>query len=871
MTRNRLRTSLLIAAIVIAVGLEVGIALTIDTLQSDFSSRSRGTTLTDITVHPKKSTTLQGIRELGTSIEPLNGIQRASPVAIFVIQKNVSNLENITNTIILYGLESSSHPDFSNLQDIDDEVLLPDTSVISFSIAQELGAFPGNILQLPATPELGFNGLNVSVTNYISDRTDFGSYSGFLFVLVDLDYMIGLFSSLDNIDFHIAVEVGDIGAINTVSSEIQDFIGLDYEVFREKQVSETDILAINAYQIGMGLIIIASFLVEFLFVTNILTINVSERAKEFGILQALGSSKQQMIWILGIEVLLIGLLGDTIGHVLGIGFYILSVTFLNLNFRRIQLNLTFNPSLLVLTYLLGMMITIAAGLYPIVFRTLRLPAVQNIHWQSSRRPRKLTYGVFLLLGIFFTALGVVTLQILGPIEFLSLDLFTGHFFVVASIFLGLFLLLTGFLRYLPKVGMKFLRGVNIVPRTIATRNVTRNSQKSTITIMVTGLALTFILIIGIVSNALIDSVPAYYEERFGKIDLLVETRDSSRQPLQFGTDLAANNSDILNASFIQQQRTEIGTKEGYVFGIDPQTFGHFIEDNMILPLNVDIENLLNNTLPGIIMADRLNRRVGGRIGDEIPIKVNESSHFDVTIVGIVVGNPFLQDGEYVFMSSALFQELWNDDSANWFAITLSPDSAGPNIVGSQLLGEYPILREAVPVEFYAQTIRSALTSTSLFLQILIFYSFLLSSLAQFLSTLMSSLMLEREMGILRALGLPFKDALALFSAESFLLGTIGILYGVIGGIVGSELLRWFISFSIPMEITPDPILILFWIVVSFVITNVSARVTTRRTVNTVIAFALNSELPKTMSTKRKSEWEDWTKMYDQYLDERFKE
>ena len=98
---------------------------------------------------------------------------------------------------------------------------------------------------------------------------------------------------------------------------------------------------------------------------------------------------------------------------------------------------------------------------------------------------------------------------------------------------------------------------NIVPRTIAMKNIKREMQKSTVTIMVTALALTFILVIGILSAALIKAVPEYYKERYGNVDVIAEAKDNAQIPLSFADELMANNPDIDRAAYMQQQRTKV--------------------------------------------------------------------------------------------------------------------------------------------------------------------------------------------------------------------------------------------------------------------------------------------------------------------------
>jgi putative ABC transport system permease protein len=643
--------------------------------------------------------------------------------------------------------------------------------------------------------------------------------------------------------------VKDLITINKIAEQIQDIIGVNYNVIREKSVREMDILAIQAYQAGMFLIIIASLIVELLFITNTLSMNIRDRAKEFGTLKAIGSSNLQIIFFLSLEFIIYAGIASFLGILLGIAFSGVSVFILNFSFSRLRINaLTIKFTTLFSSYLTGIIITLIAGLYPIV-KALTLPIIQTLHWAVRRKKGRIPFWPFsLMIGIILILLGMITGDSVGSGGFLEFQLFSWHFFAVGAIFLGLFLLEMGLLRFLPQIG-RLMFWYHSMPRTIATRNIQRESQKSTITVMVTGLALSFILIMGITSTALIEYVPDYYNDKFGRIGILAESTDDAQLSLEFINELVDNNTGIESAAFMQQKRTSIEDEEAYVFGIDPEPFDYYINETIINPTDVELPFLLNTSERGAIISDKLLSRIGARIGGNLTIQVSSDSSREITITGITAANPFLQDGTYLYISNVLFQELWPNEGANWFVIKTT-DEAILNIVASQISGKYPSLREVIPVDYYARVIESSLKTTTIFFQLLVFYTFLLSGLAQFLSILMSILRMQREMGIMRSIGLPQKAVFSIFSIESILLGTTGIIIGIVNGIIGSELLTWYISFSIPIQAKFNLQIIIFWSFVSLIITVASSEITTRRTMDTIIADALSGESLFKLKTKK---------------------
>ncbi|MHA1968331.1 MAG: ABC transporter permease, partial [Candidatus Hodarchaeales archaeon] len=866
-TRHRWRTFLIITGIAISVGLEAGIAISIDSLYFDFIESHRGQNYTDITIHPKENASFAEMKELVEDVSTVKGVEKVSPVATFILIENMSGLETIPNNVILYGVDTSSHPDYPNLEVMEGNVSLSGREVIlSQTLAARMNLPAGFKYSMPEIPLYGFLGVTVEVAGIIVDKTYFGNYVGFFFILIELDVLLSLFSDESFLDFHLAIQVADFVTLNEVAKQIEDTIGFEsWHVFREKTISDTDILAIRSYQTAMNLIIIGSFVVEFLFLTNILTINVRERSKEFGILRAVGTSTLQIILILGVEILIYSGIASLFGNLLGIGISYILVGLLNLNYPNLGIDaLVIRNSSLLSTFVTGILVAWIAGLYPI-FKGVTLPVVQNIHWKMrGKKTTSRNWLYLLMLGIISTIVGFVTTYFIGPSSFLSFDLLSLHFFAVWTIFLGTLLLESGLLHFLPKLAQKLMIWHKLVPRIIATRNVAREFQKSIITIMVTALALCFILVIGIISAAIIETVPGYYNEKFGRIDIIAEAYDDAQLSLNFVDDLVSENEDIERAAFMQQQRAKIENIEGYIFGIEPEPYSYFFQETILLPPEPDVPSLLNTSKKGVIMSDLLVSRVGVRIGDNLSIQVSANSSDQFLVAGITSGNPFLQHGNYLYCSNELFQQYWQNDSANWFIMSVIEDSKPLLTITDHLEQKYDSLKQITAIDFYSKVIERSLIVQTAFFQILFLNTFILSGLAQFICILISTLNMEREIGIMRAMGLTKREVFSTFLAESTLLGITGVIAGIINGVIGAELLAWYISSSIPLETKISPSLIFFWVSVSFMITILSTIVPSYRSSRKSVAYSINNYVPRQGKTNPYA-WENWDSFIDDYL------
>ncbi|MHA2092502.1 MAG: ABC transporter permease, partial [Candidatus Kariarchaeaceae archaeon] len=258
-TRNRWRTILILTGIAISVGLETGIAISIDSLYSDFIDSHRGENFTDITIHPKSDTTLEDIRTVQEEVMQVKGVKKASPVATSTLLEEISALKDVPNNVILYGVEPSTHPDFRDLEIVEgNKTIFGYNILISKSIANFLNVDPGIKYIMPEVPEYDFLGATVLIAGTVNDQIQFGNYLGFLFILLDIDFLSRLFENDSSLDYHLVIQVDDFVNINTIAERLDDTVGLDYNIYREKSLSENDILAIRSYQVAMNLLIIAS-------------------------------------------------------------------------------------------------------------------------------------------------------------------------------------------------------------------------------------------------------------------------------------------------------------------------------------------------------------------------------------------------------------------------------------------------------------------------------------------------------------------------------------------------------------------------------------------------------------------------------------
>lgn len=832
-TRSRYRSFLLILGILLTVALETGIAVSVDTLYDDFLLENRNNNYTDITVNPVTWQDSASLEVLAKEVRQISGVSKASPALFLSVNQFIS--QQVSQNVLVYGIDPKNHPDMAHLDLISgSRTLQSDTIIISEHLSTVSGFQVGDSVDLSSIRD-DLNILRVTIGGIISDKSCIGNKIGFLFILVDFQTLLRVIP--EGLRSHILIQeidvsVKDLLRINGIAEKIEDKVGLNNYVFVEKDISEIKSAGIRAYQTAMNLVIIASFVVEFLFITNILAIAIKDRQKELGILRATGANSWQFIKFIGVEVLIYAIIGSTFGIFVGIGFSQILVDFMDNYYTSIEFqSISLHFSSIFATFLSGIIVALISGLYPI-FLAQTLPVVQNIH---SRMTTAKSHNIFTVTMWKYTigsgvslAITAFILQIfIGPSRFLDFSLLSAHFLTVVMIFSGTLLIEIGILAFLPRIAMRVLFWFDIITRTISIRNIAREFQKSLFTIMTAALALTFIIIVGTVSAAIIEEVPDYFQSQWGSIDAIVEARDDNLLPIN-STQLLEKRGVIAKAAFIQETRTQIDSTNGYIYGVDPTQYSFFAEP--ILTSDYDLPSYLilnastTNTINGLV-SQILFQQLRSPLGSSVLVKIADNSTVNVTLAAVIKANIFLGSGEYLYISSGHFQDYFNSTMAKWFLCKQSGESA--SIEGAIKLA-LPEIKEITMINSIAELVEETLLFQSAIFQVLFIESFVLAAIAQFVCILMSTLRMEREMGIMRSLGLSKEKVFSIFMCESTALGITSLIVGFLDGFLGSILLIWYISQSIPITFYLPLERVAFWVGVSFLITIASTIVPSYR-------------------------------------------
>ena len=191
------------------------------------------------------------------------------------------------------------------------------------------------------------------------------------------------------------------------------------ETGEEAAKRQTDDIEKNLGFFRIALLVFAgvSLFVGSFQIFNTFSITVAQRTREFGMLRTLGASRRQILASVGIEALVLGILGAVAGIAGGVGFAFA----INELFKAVGIDLPNTGTVIeartvVVSLIVGVVVTVAAALNPALRATRVTPmaALREAELQDTKKRGRVVTAVAVGLGVI--GLVMMLVGLFGGIE-----------------------------------------------------------------------------------------------------------------------------------------------------------------------------------------------------------------------------------------------------------------------------------------------------------------------------------------------------------------------------------------------------------------------------------------------------------------------
>jgi ABC-type lipoprotein release transport system permease subunit len=330
---------------------------------------------------------------------------------------------------------------------------------------------------------------------------------------------------------------------------------------------------------------------------------------------------------------------------------------------------------------------------------------------------------------------------------------------------------------------------------IAYRDLVRSRRRSILTLVAIAVGVSLLVFMsGFIQGAITDSIENNIRLQTGHLKITAESYDEDKVSLAWddlldnpeeiaaqvrGLDGVEAASPVLQASGIVSTPEEsVGVR---VFGIDPLSDVHArIRDGLAAG-----EYLQPDDRSGVLLSQRLAESLGLSVGDQISLLVNTADEAPdeaiFTIRGLYATGVPVYDDTTIFLPLSKAQAFTDTEGrASMILVILKDRELADSLAAALRAPGYTVLTWRDMNQVVLQAVQAGMGILYImYLVVLMVVAVVIAN-----TLLMSVFERVREMGILSALGMKGREILLMFLVEAGLLGSVGVILGVILGSLG---------------------------------------------------------------------------------------
>lgn len=656
-----------------------------------------------------------------------------------------------------------------------------------------------------------------------------GSLAGASLSVFETRYAQELFLGGDDAFNRISVTAAEGTSAEEVRDEISAVLPDDFEALTGADVDDETASAIEE---GLGFFntfllvfaAIALFVGVFL-ILNTFSILVAQRSQEMALYRALGAGRRQVTRSVLLEAFVVGVVGSTLGLLLGLGVAQLLKTVFGAFGLELAGGLVLLPRTVIISYVVGIVVTMIAAFIP-ARRASKVPPIAAMRddvvtSESSRRVHLWVGGALTLAGAAGMAVGLF-----GDVSDAALMVGAGIFAVFIGVALLAPVLATPVLRV---VAGWYPAAFGTVGR-LARENALRNPRRTaaTASALMIGMALvTAISIVGASANATVDRAL----DDGVRAQFVVS--NAVGQP--FSPAIAQEVAQVDGVDEVVSLRASGGLVDGdqtFLQAFDPAAYSRAATLEMV--------EGTDELGPGqFLIGEDQAESEGLSVGDTVRLQL-PGSDGEIELAGIYAQSPLLGGGVVVNQQTLEDGAVPPLDTMLYVIASDGADLAGVHEGLQAATADLPTVT-VQDQEEYKQQSRDQVNQLLFLVYALLGLAVLIAVLGIVNTLALSVMERTREVGLLRAVGLSRRQLRRTIRLESIAIAVLGAVLGVaLGLLFGVSLQRAIADDGLEVLSVPGGQLVVF-VVLAAVIGVLAAVWPARRAAKLDVLRAITTE------------------------------
>ena len=685
------------------------------------------------------------------------------------------------------------------LQSLTAFMVQPGAVLISQPLAERYGLTPGQTIRLKIggrEKQALLAGL-LRPDNDLSARTLEGVILADIATAQELTDQVGYLSRVDLI-----LPEGDLQA----AQRLTEWLPPGYRVELAQARSGTIRQMTEAFQLNLTALSLLALVVGLFLIYNTMTFSVVQRRSLFGTLRCLGVTRQEVFALVLSEAFLVGLVGGLLG--IGLGLLLGQVTVRmvtqtvnDLYFTTTVQDVGIAPESLVKGLLLGLLATMITAALP-AWEAASVPPRAALLRSGLESKARGQVGWAALAGVVFGGLGLGLFSI--PSNSLGLG-FIGTLAVVVGFALLSAVFLVGLMRALvPVTGRLF----GLIGR-MAPRNLVNALSRTAVAVAALMVAVAVIIGVALMIDSFRYTVIVWLEQTLqGDVYISVPAFDATRASVAIDPQIITTVSTWPGVERVDVLRSISAESQVGMVNLAATENPRLGSERLFASLaGTPAQVWPALQAGGVLISEPFANRLGGAApGDQLRL-YTASGWETFPIVGVFYD--YASSEGTVMMALQVYRDRWQDESLTALALRLAPGASADEVtrgLQDQLSAQQELLIR--PNQELRQDVLEVFDRT---FAITVALRMLATGVA-FIGVLNALLLLQlekqREVGILRALGLSGGQLWQLVMVETGLMGLTAGLLAIPTGYVLALILVYIINrrsfgWTLQMLVSPE--------------------------------------------------------------------